>query len=441
VEWQEHQTGKRSPVKALLLQQGANLGDFIEFDRRVGDWRLVRFALSRGEISDWLQRLIAWDQVPLPNGDSIRTNVGASDILARWFPFDDRAPAGHLAAALNRPILGWLHSLDDGRRDVAVSPPEDWDAVPGRSLLGATVNLLGIGFRAPRSLLVGRAGRIAWFRTLRGNPPDLRELVVTIGLDPTRISAWELAIEIEERTQSRDLVSARRLALADLVLPAHGPESLDVVLPVSGAGLTRSVRLYADTGLLLDCAKVTLLESIRINGRELGVRSSSDLRTRLAAIDSVESAYGDLLRAGAHGRVVATGEGPAGISEIASRLMTARGEVLIFDPYFGNADTSVGWDLLDTVAVPARVLGGADMALPIDSDTRWPDIDFKRWKTNPPKFHDRAYLWDGGGIVVGTSADGLGKRLSLIDRVEPAVAQLLSDHFEAWWSGSEVERI
>ena len=113
------------------------------------------------------------------------------------------------------------------------------------------------------------------------------------------------------------------------------------------------------------------------------------------------------------------------------RLRAARGELRIYDPWFHKPGD---WVVLEEVTVPIRLLGGRNLGPPPASPSKCPSFSAKRWTGHAPPFHDRAYLWDGAGIGVGTSPAGLGNRLSLIDQLEPAVSELLGNKFEAWWA-------
>jgi hypothetical protein len=62
------------------------------------------------------------------------------------------------------------------------------------------------------------------------------------------------------------------------------------------------------------------------------------------------------------------------------------------------------------------------------------NVELRVWQGKPTPFHDRGYLWRGGGISVGASQNGLGGRMFTIDVLEPAVVKRLTDLFNSWWA-------
>jgi hypothetical protein len=61
-----------------------------------------------------------------------------------------------------------------------------------------------------------------------------------------------------------------------------------------------------------------------------------------------------------------------------------------------------------------------------------PQLEIRSWSQKAP-WHDRAYLWADGGLTVGVSPSGLGKRLMRLDRLSPVEAGAWRTWFEAWW--------
>jgi hypothetical protein len=54
-----------------------------------------------------------------------------------------------------------------------------------------------------------------------------------------------------------------------------------------------------------------------------------------------------------------------------------------------------------------------------------------------PGFHDRLYLWETGGISVGTSPSGLDKRDARVDRLGSVEADGWRALFETYWTSGD----
>ena len=57
----------------------------------------------------------------------------------------------------------------------------------------------------------------------------------------------------------------------------------------------------------------------------------------------------------------------------------------------------------------------------------------RQWHDRGAPFHDRFFLWDGGGVSVGTSANTFGDRLFRIARLGAAESEVLQTQFSLWW--------
>lgn len=459
-EWRGRETGEADPVIGLLRLQGHPIAKWRTFDQPVDGWRLVRFPMTTGDVVPWLTNFLDNDKVTLlPNGSRpITARAGRADALLRVFPHQN-TPVGRLAAMAGRPVLGWAHPLDpvEGCENVETRlPPAEWAVARGQqTLAGATLSLAGLSTgshnrtRPAASMLVGRLARRAWIESFRGGQPDLSTFEVRIRLDPVRIALWDLVVDLEETDSDGHLLSARRLRLGDIELPDHGAGGVIVRLPTLGSGVTRRIRLYDRDGQLLDQADdIHLVEQIvvrkSINGcEETMTKFGRDLPEptliqRLDALDRTDMQYQDLLASGMPGRVILPGT--AGRDVLRSRLAAARGGLRVFDAYFGR--DAADWGVFNDVTVPIRCLVGSAAVL---TSAAWPStlrLDVRRWtasKPPQPEFHDRAYLWDGGGLLVGTSPNGLGNRLSLIDPLDGAVSACLGEQFEVWWQDPRFE--
>jgi len=218
--------------------------------------------------------------------------------------------------------------------------------------------------------------------------------------------------------------------------------------------------MHDRAGHLLDYCDITaFLSQIQINmtstlGEETSTRrievgtlpDASTPVTRLASLDWAESEFTRLLTDGLDRRILAD---PAiALAAIQDALQTARDELLVLDPYFGHH--APDWSALKKVSVPVRVLTTHRQkatqatskkpaqsrvvisAAPPADIQHLPGLRIRSWPP-PAPWHDRVYLWTGGGLTVGGSPSGLGKRLMRQDRLNPVEADAWRTRFEAWW--------
>ena len=235
-----------------------------------------------------------------------------------------------------------------------------------------------------------------------------------------------------------ELVAAATLAIRDVRTPARIRTNLWVRAPTTGRGVGRTLELYADDGTLLDARdKFHFVEEINI---QLSVdgnaqapikigdgRPPPDLSERLIALDRRRSEWDLWMRRGLRYRVVTA---TAGVERyVRARLRSAPGELLIIDPYFGK--DGQGWSLLKSRSGFTRILTGRAASPPHVS---LPQVQARSLPT-PPPYHDRFYVWQGGGLSVGASAGGLsGKRAFRIDYLDSYEVMQLRASFETWWS-------
>ena len=450
LEWRDEQSGSMNPATKLLVLWGHPAQQWQTFDEVVGSWRLLRFSMCAENLSAWLAAVLAAGHVGVPDAwDPINASAQPADAWLRLFAHQDN-PTSRLASMVGRPVLGWAHPLaPPPGTGPTEAPPQEWALEPGQHPFPGLLFLAGISVselsdvRVAQSLLIGHIERRAWIEEVRGAQPDLSTFDVRVQLDPTRVALWDLAIDLEESDRSGHILNARRLRLADVAIPNHGAADVTVRLPTLGSQVVRRVRLYDRDGRLLDVAdNVVLLEQIHLQvstgagsatTASIGSPRPATLMTRLAALDRCEEGYRQLLEAGVTNRVVLPNA--AGAQALRSQLAAARVELLIFDPYFG-ADTS-NWAVLDDVQVPIKCLIGKDAQTIAGIAPLAPNIEVRHWsltKPRTPEFHDRAYLWQGGGLVVGTSPNGLGGRLAMIDALDGATSVFLTRQFQIWWS-------
>lgn len=278
-------------------------------------------------------------------------------------------------------------------------------------------------------------------------------------LAPGRASPGDLEVDLEEYADD-GLAQARRIRLADLALPGGSPERVTVALPTLGPGLRRRLRLYDRAGRLLDtCDATAFVSQIKITmtghiGDESTTRHVSlgqapaapNPVTRLAALDTAEAGYTRLLTEGLSRRIL--DDPVTALAAIQEAVQSARDDLLILDPYFGHQPAD--WAALEKVAVPVRVLtmhkqfakaatatkpAQPDVLMPLPPHAgiqHVPLLGIRSWSQKAP-WHDRVYLWVGGGLTVGGSPSGLGKRLRRLDRLSPVEADAWRTRFEALW--------
>jgi len=455
-----------TPSIRLLSQRKIATSAFAEFAAADSDWLIARYplpgegsAIARAE--KWVRALIGLGAPVQPPGASPRVVTAVlepADALVmscRWWPASMRP----LVSATCRPVIGYRFPVGGSARS-APPPPGSWP-VGASQIEQPMLNLLGVsvtseGAPTPPALAIGRVRQSAWLSGL-----SLRQnLEVSITFDPARASLGDLEVDMEEYADD-GLAQARRLRLADVALPSGSYDSVTVKLPVLGPGLRRQLRLYDRAGRLLDNADVTAFVSqlnvtmtaragLESTTRRLSVGEppiTPTPVTRLAALDVAEAGYTRLLTEGLERRIL---DAPAtALAALQEELRDARDDLLILDPYFGRKPAD--WAVLTHVGVPVRVLtmcvkpgkpaSGAKAAqppvlipLPPPSDVQHlPGLQIRSWAETAP-WHDRVYLWAGGGLTVGGSPNGLGQRLMRLDRISPVEADGWRTRFDAWWA-------
>lgn len=219
-------------------------------------------------------------------------------------------------------------------------------------------------------------------------------------------------------------------------------------LPTLGGGLHRQLRLYDRNGVLLDATdRMPFIEQVIVDVQiagggafqvQVGAAATVAFLDRLTYADETEATYNQMLADGLAERII---DDPlTGLPKLAELLSQAHDHLDILDPYFGWE--LIDWSVLVQVAVPTRVLAKHDMQPkakrnvnppPPGTAPNAPSLDVRGWPGGPP-WHDRVYLWNGGGLSVGTSPSGLGKRVARLDRLTASEAAGWQQMFNSWWS-------
>jgi hypothetical protein len=357
------------------------------------------------------------------------------------------SPASRLTATAVRPQRGFLFELD-----VELEPliAQHWElggviAFDGPwSTLGIALPNEGHKFEPPpQGLFVGRLERRAWFNDVRGDG-TFNRYELHVGIEPDRADISQLEVELEEWSRE-ELVNSRRLRLGDLKLGQRaGTSRFLVSLPTLGRQLAHVASLYDREGALRDrTQRAPLVEQLVAKGEltldgattsqeiTIGERVATGLARRLNRFDQLDEDYRQMLREGLEERIITNATQSDVLRE---ELATVAKPLSIHDPFFGKHSSD--WRALTQVKVPVRILSGRD-AKPAPSNLS--NIELRRWqgKAHSPPFHDRFYLWEGGGISVGTSPSGLGKRDARLDRIGPAEAAGWLARFETYWQSPD----
>jgi hypothetical protein len=442
-EWRTHE-GRRDGLTAPLTA-GRSSGFLLEWEdgvagRAVGDLE---------DVVQWLDLALRRGATPALGAiPALETELGSAPAPIEMGSQSYTA-AGHLAYQLWRPMSGYLFPVAS---DVpAPSLADPWE-LGDATLYNGAMSLLAIPWNpaaeppiASRSLLLARMQRRAWLTSHR-----LKDDTFVLGVKREKAQVeWEdLELEIEERYDDERVI-AERLRLEDVNLPdeAHLHEGLDITLPSLGRRIERLVRLHDRDGRLLDewrpfrmvesySFSLSTADASGIEHRGGEQRPSPELVELLAGAQRVKAGYAQLRREGLRHRLFDQRDQARAV--LRRMLERAHGDLLVADPYLGD------WDLLENLSVRSvRVLLGARAADPPPEFSgrvaRW-RIEGGQFQVAP--FHDRFFLWDGGGVNVGTSIGPGEDRLFRMVRLSSAEAAELGERLALWWSdpGFEVLR-
>jgi hypothetical protein len=408
-------------------------------------WLLARTVVALDHAEAWFGALRALDGSLIELAGTgevppLLAEVQPPRMLLRVVPEVD-SPVSSLIAGLARPVDALLFP-GGGRQGFPELQFADVDGV--RSFLPAT-DLAGIHVTKPGmpaelstacGVLVGRAERRAWIIECRGTG-DFEQFRIDLGWDPHRIDLSQLEL-LHEELLDRDLAAAARIRLEDLDLEAVREQGeATVLVPTIGRSVRHRVTLSTVDGEVLDISgpypiaeRVSV--SVSVGDKPLppivtGVTSPPPgLDERLERREAIERDIRALVHNAAQSRVIAERE--TGWQRLVDLLSRARGELLVQDRYFGQDVED--WRLLDAVPVPTRVLTGkiAEEIVPVIA----PHVQ-ARFRARAP-LHERVYLWEGGGLIVGGSPTTFGQAPVSIMRMRVADVDVWRVLFEAQWA-------
>jgi hypothetical protein len=428
--------------------------------RASGDnWLVAREQLEFSSAREWLGQVVALAEGPgdgpLPGTGKVpglEASFSEATAVIRAMPRGD-SPAGSLLAGAARPAQGVLWRAAHQPAPVDLPPSVDVERTsttwPARDLSGIhlTPEYVEPRLRTPEGVFAGRLERRAWLIGLRGTK-EADHKRVSIGWEPAWIDPGGLVVQTEEFDATGEMLLSEQIALADLDLSSvRTTGRCQVSVPSLGTGLRHALSLYAPDGRLLDrTAPAPFVESITLS---VAVDDSAPTTTTIASgvspptmaerqalQEDLQGSLEALRRAGAENRVLR--DRASGLARLRALLEVARGELLVSDPYFGQL--AEDWDLVKGLEVPTRVLTrriGSEPA-PIPNG-----VDARVRPRASDVMHDRVYVWEGGGFLLGGSPSTIGGPPVTIQPLSAMDAEVQRTIFEGVWSSPhfrDVER-
>ncbi|WP_157983952.1 hypothetical protein [Nesterenkonia muleiensis] len=395
-------------------------------------WLAVRVTLTQADAHSWLNDTLLGHSPDLGSLPALHPTYSRADTPMLLCPKAD-TPRSSVIARVGRPVDGFWFPANG--EPLAMSNG-DASALASISGMRMTPGLTGERTH-DRGLLVSKLRRDAWLVDVVGGK-NLETFKVSVMADQNRVSFSDLELELEEQING-EVSDIRRLRLRDIRLPdVSENEWITASLPTLGSNVDRRVRLWHSDGRLLDqtsmfhiaeqiSAQISLMGTNHRLNVSVGEKPEVQLPARLERARNVGQQLTELLQDAMTGRIVSTRNESE--SRIQQELRNARDELLVLDPYFGSHPED--WNLLSAVTIPVRVLSGRSAKGPPLN------VSAKKWSIGTPPFHDRFYLWTNGGISVGTSPSGFGKRIFRIDKLDAAESLYLSQRFETWWQDTK----
>jgi hypothetical protein len=426
--------------------------DFVkaEFVHDLAEWVVGRAIVDIADVVGWIESSLAGRCLSIGPIPEATASLGAAESPIQVFEGVD-SPTTQFICGSVRPVRGF-HFPNRDNDDTPQGLDREWH-LDEQKIFNAPYELLGIfvakdaeSVPSPAGLFVGRLQRRAWLIEVRGGD-ELETFEVHVGLDPERVDIADLEIEYEETLRS-DVVLNQRVRLEDVDLASvRGAPAVRVDLPTMGTKVAHAVRLHDRDGVLLDMTDPHyLVESIGITlvagGHESEIvvgkrRPTPTLVERAERVDHVIEQFRAWFERGLDGKVFDKDEDSR--TALLAHLRSSRGPLMVLDAWFGKRQ--VDWDLIRQSDRDKRLLIGEKAAA--RNPPPFPPIErleVRVWKSSSGKnpFHDRFYLWDEGGLHVGTSPDGFGGRLFRMQRIGKVEANGLRTRFEDWWGSESV---
>jgi hypothetical protein len=424
------------------------------------NWLMAREQLDPETARRWLGAIAGLAE---GSGDGVLPSIGNIPALEvslseatgviRAMPGADSA-AGSLLAGAARPAEGILWRAAHQPEPVELPPSVDIEGAsttwPPRDLCGIhlTPEWVEPRLQTPEGIFAGRIDRQAWLIEQEGTREGDHKRV-RIGWEPTRIDPGELVVQTEEFDAAGEMLLSEQIALADLDLSSvRATGRIEVSVPSLGPGLRHGLSLYGPDGRLLDRrAPAPFAESVAlavsIDGgepvtRTIGAHASPPtLAERQALKAEAQDSLEALRRAGAENRVLR--ERTAGLARLRALLENARGELLVSDPFFGQLEED--WELVKNLAVPVRVLTRKVESEPAPVPT---NVAARIRPKASKLLHERVYVWDGGGFLLGGSPSTIGGPPVTIQPLSAIDADVQHAIFEGLWVSPhfrDVERL
>lgn len=435
------------PLPAVVRASGEN-------------WLLAREQIDSDNARRWLGAIAGLAEgsgdgaLPsIGNIPALEASLSEATGVIRAMPGADSA-AGSLLAGAARPAEGILWRAAHQPGPVELPPSIDIEGAsttwPSRDLCGIhlTPEYVEPRLQTPEGIFAGRIERQAWLIEQEGTREGDHKRV-RIGWEPAGIDPGGLVVQTEEFDAAGEMLLSEQIALADLDLSSvRETGRCEVSVPSLGPGLRHGLSLYAPDGRLLDRkAPAPFLESVTlavsINDGEpvtttVGARASPPTIAKRQALQAdLHESLEALRRAGAENRVLR--ERAPGLARLRALLEVARGELLVSDPFFGQLKED--WDLVKNLAVPIRVL-----TRKVESEPA--PVPANAAARIRPKasdlLHERVYVWDGGGFLLGGSPSTIGGPPVTIQPLSAIDADVQHAIFEGLWASPhfrDVERL
>jgi hypothetical protein len=338
------------------------------------DWLLARETPDLKRARAWLTEVNAaagshanFVSSELGRIPALRAELTPPTAVVRAMQFGG-AGCGNLVAGAVRPAVGvmWRGARQPLEVDLPprVNVGASFAGWPSRDVAGIHLTPTGVAeqLQTPEGLFVGRLERRAWLIDQQGTREGDHKLA-RLRWDAAAVDPSGLVLQVEEFDDYGELVLSQRIALADHdLVDVSNDAPYEVRLPTLGHKLRHGLSLYAADGSLLDRHEPwpfaeTVSLSISLDG-SIPLELTSGVPLAVPALDErlgrATEVSRELTRArlsGAENRVL---DHARRRPRMRALLETARGELLVADPFFGQVEAD--WTLVAGLAVQVRIL-------------------------------------------------------------------------------------